>query len=470
MAKKGPKRITREQILGEKAVQFIGRRFLDMGLPWHPTNAPLDAGIDGFVEIRDLQSGEATNAWIAVQSKARTSLEKETETSFEYTCTPRDLDYWRRGNMPVLLVVSRPDNNEAWWVSVKDYFRNEPSRQQSRRIVFDKRANALDASAAGHFLQLVQAAGAGTYFRPAPIRERLHTNLLEVTRLPKLIYRAQTSLRDPEAFRKALREKMEYPPREWLFNDKMIYSVHDLRDEPWASACTIESVNSFEATAWASSGDPDERRLFVRMLYECLRSFVGKIGMRYSKDDEALYFKKTADFTRRVKRYRSRQQAAKRDVFREYNGKADPTKIIYYRHVGFEPRFRRFDGKWCLEINPTYLFTSDGDNKHPYHQEYLAKIKSIEGSGAISGSVVMFAALLCDRDGGLFSADNYPHLGFGNLLDAEIDVGIDDKLWSKDDKKKAAEQPVDDAVELTDAELTSGVRTLFDEVNEAEEK
>jgi hypothetical protein len=115
------KRLTRQQILGETAVQFIGRCFLDIGLPWHPTNAPLDAGIDGFVEIRDVQSGEATNAWIAVQSKGRTTLEKETATSFEFTCTPRDLDYWRRGNMPVLLVVSRPERNEAWWVSVKDF-------------------------------------------------------------------------------------------------------------------------------------------------------------------------------------------------------------------------------------------------------------------------------------------------------------------------------------------------------------
>ena len=53
------KRLTRQQILGETAVQFIGRCFLDMGLPWHPTNAPLDAGIDGFIEIRDPQSGEA---------------------------------------------------------------------------------------------------------------------------------------------------------------------------------------------------------------------------------------------------------------------------------------------------------------------------------------------------------------------------------------------------------------------------
>src|SRR5687768_13118877 len=153
--RRGAKRITREQLLGETAVQFIGRRFLDMGLPWHPTNAPLDAGIDGFVEVRDLQSGEATNAWIAVQSKGRTTLEKETAASFEFTCTPRDLDYWRRGNMPVLLVVSRPEKNEAWFVSVKDYFRADPSRQQSRRIHFDKSANALVAPATGELLQIV---------------------------------------------------------------------------------------------------------------------------------------------------------------------------------------------------------------------------------------------------------------------------------------------------------------------------
>ncbi len=246
--RKGTKRITRAQILGETAVQFIGRRFLDMGLPWHPTNAPLDAGIDGFVEVRDVQTGEATNAWIAVQSKGRTTLEKETESSFEFTCTPRDLDYWRRGNMPVLLVVSRPERDEAWWVSVKDYFRNELGRQQSRRILFDKKANALTAAATGQLLQLVQAAGAGTYFRPAPKRERLHTNLLEVKRLPRLIYWAQTTLRDPPEFREQLKKQMQYPPREWLFDSKLIYSVHDLRDQPWASVCDIDTVDWMAAT------------------------------------------------------------------------------------------------------------------------------------------------------------------------------------------------------------------------------
>ncbi len=462
--RRGAKRLTREQLLGESAVQLVGRRFLDLGFPWHPTNAPLDAGIDGFVEIRDPQSGEATNSWVAVQSKGRTTLEKETDSSFEFTCTPRDLDYWRRGNMPVLLVVSRPERDEAWWVSVKDYFRDDPSRQLSRRIHFDKSANALTAPAGRRILQLVQAAGAGTYFRPAPRRERLYMNLLEVKRLPQLIYSAHTMLPGPGDIRSQLQKQIQYPPREWLFDSSQIYSVLDLRDEPWASICDIDTVDWVEATQWASSDNPHEQRLFVWLLNECLRSFASKIGMRYSKDDDALYFKRTPTLSPRVKHYRSRQHSAERDVFRAYRSKTDPSKISYYRHVGFEPRFRRFDGRWCLEINPTYLFTSDGDNIHPYHQEYLSKIKTIEGSGAVGGSVVMFAALLRDREG-LF-ADDYPHLGFGDLLQGELDVGIDDTVWSKDDKRKRAEKPVEEAVELTEAELASRAPTLFDDLED----
>ena len=49
-------------------------------------------------------------------------MERETDTTFEFTCTRDDLEYWLSGTSPVLLIVSKPTKKLAWWVSVKDYF------------------------------------------------------------------------------------------------------------------------------------------------------------------------------------------------------------------------------------------------------------------------------------------------------------------------------------------------------------
>lgn len=83
----------------------------------HATKCRVLVVIDSFVEIGDRQSGEAINSWIVVQSKGRMTLEKEMDTSVESTCTPRDPDYWRGGDIPVRLVVSRPHHEEAWRVT-----------------------------------------------------------------------------------------------------------------------------------------------------------------------------------------------------------------------------------------------------------------------------------------------------------------------------------------------------------------
>ena len=52
--------------------------------------------------------------------------------------------------------------------------------------------------------------------------------------------------------------------------------------------------------------------------------------------------------------------------------------VAFYRHVAFEHQFRRYDGVWYVELNPTYVFTSDGIALDAYHQERLAGIKRLE--------------------------------------------------------------------------------------------
>jgi tetratricopeptide (TPR) repeat protein len=79
---------------------------------------------------------------LRLRQPVRLGMHNETDNSFTYTLTPRDLDYWMEASGPVLLIVSRPAANEAYWLSVKDFFA-EPSRRESHRAEFDKLANVF---------------------------------------------------------------------------------------------------------------------------------------------------------------------------------------------------------------------------------------------------------------------------------------------------------------------------------------
>lgn len=87
------KRIHKSSITGQKGVNLIERVVLGMGFLWYPTGG-LEAGIDGFIEIRDSATGEVTNSVLQVQSKAGPSFfQAETETSLVFRCDENDLNY-----------------------------------------------------------------------------------------------------------------------------------------------------------------------------------------------------------------------------------------------------------------------------------------------------------------------------------------------------------------------------------------
>ncbi|WP_197996191.1 DUF4365 domain-containing protein [Gimesia panareensis] len=94
MAKR--KQIGMSEITGEKGIALIHRIVLQMGFAWNPTN--MDAGIDGYIELRDSETGEVSNCILQVQSKAGDSyFLSENENSFVFQCKNRDLEYWLAG-------------------------------------------------------------------------------------------------------------------------------------------------------------------------------------------------------------------------------------------------------------------------------------------------------------------------------------------------------------------------------------
>ena len=129
------KKISDQSLTSQQGVNLIEQKVLEMGFAWHATSGTFDVGIDGYIELRDPVSHKALNEIVQVQSKATTRpFTAETENGFEFLCEEKDIDYWMAGNAPVILVVSRPSSKEAYWVSIKDYFR-DLDRRRGRKVL-----------------------------------------------------------------------------------------------------------------------------------------------------------------------------------------------------------------------------------------------------------------------------------------------------------------------------------------------
>src|SRR5713101_4213142 len=169
------KKIHKNSLIGQQGINLIEKRVLEMGFVWYPTGG-IEAGTDGIIELRDSTTGNVFNSIIQVQSKAtESSFQAETSEGFDYLCKEKDLDYWLQGNAPVILVVSRPRTDEAYWVSIKDYFQDLTKRGE-RKIHFDKRHDRFDQTCGPVLAKLALPRDAGIYLSPPPRRERLWSN------------------------------------------------------------------------------------------------------------------------------------------------------------------------------------------------------------------------------------------------------------------------------------------------------
>jgi Domain of unknown function (DUF4365) len=137
----GGKRVTENDLLGQRGINPIERIVQEIGFVWNPTG-PHDAGLDGSIEIRDPATGEITNSMLFVQNKAGDSyFRTETEETFEFICKNRDLDYWLGANAHVIVIVPRPDAGKAYWVPLNQYFaRNKRARTADESTFWDPNA------------------------------------------------------------------------------------------------------------------------------------------------------------------------------------------------------------------------------------------------------------------------------------------------------------------------------------------
>ncbi len=430
-------------LTGQQGINLIATIVAELGYLWTPTSGHADAGIDGYIEIRKTDTGEATNFILQVQSKATAGeWENETDGAFVFRCDERDLTYWLQGNAPVVLVVSRPKTNEAYWISIKDYFRDLEARK-SKKINFDKKKNIFNASAATALVDRAMPRDAGVYLAPPPKQETLYSNLLPVGRYARDLFMAQTKHRKPQEIWSVFKDLGIRVGGEWFLKDGKIFSFHDLTQEPWPKLCDRGTVEKFQTDEWALANDQEKKNDFVRLLGLALKGFLGQKAVWYQQPRNGIgfyYFAPTKDLSPRVVHWKRIKQS-ERTVFQAYPSKKDPTRIAYYRHLAFEPGFRRFGGTWFLEITPTYHFTADGKIASKFRESYLSGIKRIEKHVAVAGNVFFWAHFLTECE--LFSKTS-PFITFAELLEFPVDFGIRDDDWvakAEDEEKEFLQQP-----------------------------
>ena len=433
-SRRGPKRISPQQITGQQGVNFVEGVVLAMGFGWHPTNQALEAGIDGIIEIRDPETGEATNNIIQVQVKATNRRwVYESSVQFTYRCEPRDIDYWMRSNTPVILVAVRPEGGEGYWANVTATF-SDQKRRKDGFLRFEKATQRFDVAAASALMKLAVPRDTGPYMPATPHPETLISNLLAVESFPPNIYVASTEFREPQDVWDWARSREIEMPHGWLLTEKSLRCVFDLREHPWTDMVDRGSVECFDTEEWAESDDADRQREFVRLMNQVLRDDLDHRGIRRMADEDAYYFP-----VRRGRggvplvteySYRSHRKDAVRKVVTIHRN-PKTRNISYCWHHAMRCSFERVADQWYLVVTPHYLYTTDGKQTYPYAEELLSGMKKQERQNAVLNQTLMWQRKLTEKNAGLFSQgqDWEPLIRFGDLLDVKCERGLPDSAW-----------------------------------------
>lgn len=439
-----PKKYKTQSLTGQKGINLIERIVLDMGFVWNPTH--FEAGIDGIIEIRESKTEDATNFIIQVQSKATEHpFTAENENTFEYLCNERDLDYWLKGNCPVIIVCSNVIDNRAYWISIKDYFK-DAAKRKNRKIIFNKNSNCFSASEKESIFKIGVPESSGYYLSPPPITEQIYSNILQLKNFPDKIYEAKTKYRKRKELWNALNQLDNKTGinKSWVLYDEKIYSFNDLSKAPWINFITgkAKPVSNFPTTNWSTSHDLNLKNQFVQLLNNSFETFAHHKNILHKQVDkiDLYYFRPTLDKeglpeTKKFSYNRLGRKSGQK-ICDRYARKSDPSIISYYRHLAFESQFLRFNNDWYIEITPTYFFTHDGFKLHLYYESKLKGKKGLDKAEIVFSETLFWADILTRGTNDMFDKSI---LTFSFPYNSEFEVGINDASWLEnedDDRKK----------------------------------
>ncbi|MGD9671554.1 MAG: DUF4365 domain-containing protein [Hyphomicrobiaceae bacterium] len=427
------KRITDSQMLGELGETAVRKLVLEMKFIYEPSGR-LEAGTDGFIELREPISGTPLGKVLGVQVKSTNSGRyiREDDRGFEYILKPDDLAYWRGTNYPVIMVVWRQSDGTAYWKDVSDGVKGE-----ERRLVFDKVADVFDARCADRLGALTIDRGTpGVHLPPLNLGEHAIINLLRV-KLPDEIFVATSpfgSGRDaiPEL------EKHDDTRFDWVIRKRRFISFVDPREFGTRAIVDHDQVEAVDTELLSLSDDPDDFADIVDLLRRTIARQTAS-ELSFLRKEHLFYFRANGENRSRSYKYAASVNDTSARVVGYYPNKKDLKRPGYVRHHAATFRFERLADEWFVVTDPTFHFTRNGFQPHPYPEALMAGKKRLEKNAAIRGQVLMWQHLLVsssDIQPGLFDVDvPQPLLGFERLPLLELSRGVPEDSWTRTDPR-----------------------------------
>lgn len=289
------KKLTNSEMIGKAGISLIGLRLAEIGFLFHETGA-VEAGTDGLVELRDPSSGQMLSTVFRLQSKATRNgraWQRETETSFEYPCKERDIADWVASNVPVVLVCSDVARQIGFWKDATAYFKS-PERRADRRVIFDKRADVFDHTAAAALAAIAIPRTAGLNIPPPARAEELLSNLLPVIDYPHSLLVAPALVNKMWEVEEVLRDAGIGV--ECFVRAGQLYSFRQPAEPAWEQLCDTAGAERFASSEWAKSEEPVRQHEFAELLRRALGEKVRDM-MDYDRRDKLFYFRAPADLS-----------------------------------------------------------------------------------------------------------------------------------------------------------------------------
>nr|WKN36004.1 SMEK domain-containing protein [Tunicatimonas sp. TK19036] len=190
-------------------------------------------------------------------------------------------------------------------------------------------------------------------------------------------------------FRRALSDLNMGYFRDWHLFGKKLITFRDLNNNQEAlrnliDAGTIDSL----CTEEFYSTDEKHHSAFAELLKFSFQEKCFLKGVKWLDSDYIFYYMPSRNPKNKNRKvtWKSSKRTSTRSVVAAKVGEKKQG-VMYYKHLAFRNVIKYLDENWCVIINPSWYFTSNGYDKSPFHTKNLQGIKRLENNTAVRNSV-----------------------------------------------------------------------------------